>query len=80
MRTCDECKMAPSCGWCNDASDTGLGVCMTGGATGPTQPGTGAALSSNACPADQWFFTDCPCKYFVHVGFSRFLGGLQRAG
>ncbi|KAK2177373.1 hypothetical protein NP493_601g02014 [Ridgeia piscesae] len=60
MRTCHECKMAPSCGWCNDASDTGLGVCMTGGATGPTQQGTGMVSSSNKCPSERWFFTHCP--------------------
>ncbi|KAI0241830.1 Attractin-like protein 1 [Lamellibrachia satsuma] len=60
MRTCHECKMAPSCGWCNDASDTGLGVCMTGGATGPTRHGSMAVVSSNTCPSERWFFTHCP--------------------
>ncbi len=33
--TCESCRSNPACGWCDDGSLTGLGVCLPGGASGP---------------------------------------------
>lgn len=30
-RSCGQCRDDPACGWCDDGSETGLGVCLPGG-------------------------------------------------
>ncbi|XP_077992307.1 attractin-like protein 1 [Glandiceps talaboti] len=50
--TCDECHDNPSCGWCDDGSNTGLGTCMEGSYSQPEQ--------GNSCPNEQWYFIECP--------------------
>ncbi|RZF37106.1 hypothetical protein LSTR_LSTR013802 [Laodelphax striatellus] len=49
-RTCDECRNAPECGWCDDGSGTGLGKCLSGGAHN----------SMDICQKEHWYFTRCP--------------------
>ncbi|XP_039300291.1 attractin-like protein 1 isoform X2 [Nilaparvata lugens] len=49
-RTCDECRNAPECGWCDDGSGTGLGKCLSGGAHN----------SMDVCQKEHWYFTRCP--------------------
>nr|XP_006825957.1 PREDICTED: attractin-like [Saccoglossus kowalevskii] len=51
-RTCEDCHENPGCGWCDDGSNTGLGVCMEGKENEP--------VLDNTCPARQWFFIGCP--------------------
>ncbi|XP_077992752.1 attractin-like protein 1 [Glandiceps talaboti] len=51
-RTCDECHENPSCGWCDDGSNTGLGTCMEGSYSQPEQ--------GNSCREKRWFFIGCP--------------------
>ncbi|XP_070539699.1 attractin-like protein 1 isoform X2 [Ptychodera flava] len=51
FRTCDECHTDPSCGWCDDGSNTGLGTCMEG---------SYSQALGDICPAKQWYFIDCP--------------------
>lgn len=50
--SCSSCREEPACGWCDDGSRTGLGVCLPGGAAHPTLPYT--------CPHHTWHFTHCP--------------------
>ncbi|XP_065349257.1 attractin-like protein 1 isoform X2 [Cloeon dipterum] len=50
--TCEECRVDPACGWCDDGSGTGLGKCLRGGNHRPDDP--------SMCPSDSWFFTRCP--------------------
>ena len=49
----------PACGWCDDGSNRGTGVCLPGGYSGPM---TNVSLfqSEYQCPPQQWFFTSCP--------------------
>ncbi|XP_075233105.1 attractin-like protein dsd isoform X2 [Lycorma delicatula] len=49
-RTCDDCRNAPECGWCDDGSGTGLGKCLPGGAQHP----------ADICLKENWHFTKCP--------------------
>ncbi|XP_078358816.1 attractin-like protein 1 [Oculina patagonica] len=58
MKTCDDCHTLPGCGWCDDGSKTGLGQCMEGGDDGPFTKQANASL--NQCPADHWYFIECP--------------------
>jgi len=52
-RTCSSCQENNAdCGWCNDVSDTGLGVCVKGGFLG--------ARNGTQCSAEQWYFDTCP--------------------
>lgn len=63
IQTCDQCQKNPRCGWCDDGSGTGLGVCMEGSASGPVVlRGPGYSVNSSICPAGQWYFTSCPGK------------------
>ncbi|XP_021361114.1 attractin-like isoform X3 [Mizuhopecten yessoensis] len=58
LLTCEKCQSNPMCGWCNDPSNTGIGKCTEGGAIGP---GHNPIQANNTqCPADRWFFTQCP--------------------
>ncbi|XP_020278926.1 attractin-like protein 1 isoform X2 [Pseudomyrmex gracilis] len=52
--SCSACRSDPGCGWCDDGSGTGKGLCLPGGARGPS------SRSSITCPSDQWYFTKCP--------------------
>ncbi|KAG7200810.1 hypothetical protein KM043_003181 [Ampulex compressa] len=52
--SCDTCRSDPGCGWCDDGSETGKGLCLPGGARGTS------TRSVNTCPMDRWYFTRCP--------------------
>lgn len=54
--SCSTCRADPGCGWCDDGSETGKGLCLPGGAGGPS------SRSLNTCPRDNWYFTNCPSK------------------
>ncbi|XP_052771601.1 attractin-like protein 1 isoform X2 [Mya arenaria] len=63
LHTCEDCKTNPACGWCNDVSNTGLGKCVQGSARGPATLNNVTLeyeLNSNTCPAERWFFIECP--------------------
>ncbi len=63
LQTCDECQRNPSCGWCDNGENMGLGLCMEGGADAPVDVnGTIATINKYKCPGDRWYFTECPCK------------------
>ncbi|CAB0010888.1 unnamed protein product [Nesidiocoris tenuis] len=47
---CSECRDAPECGWCDDGTGTGKGICLPGG----NQP------NLEQCPSNLWHFTHCP--------------------
>ena len=66
MKTCDECHTLPECGWCDDASATGLGQCMKGGDDGPFNK-----ASANQCPVEQWYFVKCPGWFTICIIFLR---------
>ena len=62
-------NLDPSCGWCDDGSGTGVGVCRVGGAKGPLIPlkpdGLGHIekwVAADTCRDDgkSWHFTSCP--------------------
>lgn len=53
QKTCADCQsIGPRCGWCDNGSGTGLGICIEGRASGPTD--------KKSCPNEQWFFTGEP--------------------
>ncbi|XP_063985474.1 attractin-like protein 1 isoform X1 [Diachasmimorpha longicaudata] len=52
--SCLNCRSDPECGWCDDGSKTGKGICMPGGSRGPN------ARNAGFCPIERWFFTSCP--------------------
>ncbi|XP_068244853.1 attractin-like protein 1 [Palaemon carinicauda] len=58
-QTCLDCQADVACGWCDDGSGTGIGVCMEGGQRGPIDPITSVTQPSK-CPRTRWFFTRCP--------------------
>ncbi|GFX85024.1 attractin [Trichonephila clavipes] len=61
IQTCDQCQKNSRCGWCDDGSGTGLGVCLEGSAAGPIVLGSSAySLNNTICPVGQWYFTSCP--------------------
>ncbi|XP_078668926.1 attractin-like protein 1 [Branchiostoma floridae x Branchiostoma belcheri] len=62
LRTCEACQEQPQCGWCDDGSQTGLGVCMEGSSAGPMVGGSGGDfhLNTTVCPVNRWYFTSCP--------------------
>ena len=35
IQSCDRCLKSPQCGWCDNGSGTGVGVCLEGAARGP---------------------------------------------
>ncbi|XP_017752850.1 PREDICTED: attractin-like protein 1 isoform X1 [Eufriesea mexicana] len=52
--SCAACRSDPGCGWCDDGSGTGKGLCLPGGARGPSRK------SLDTCPFERWYFTKCP--------------------
>nr|XP_053644243.1 attractin-like [Cherax quadricarinatus] len=58
-QTCKDCQADVACGWCDDGSGTGIGVCVEGGQRGPINPVTGI-MQRSKCPKQNWFFTECP--------------------
>ncbi|KAL1137929.1 hypothetical protein AAG570_009624, partial [Ranatra chinensis] len=46
---CSACRDSPECGWCDDGTGTGKGICMPGGNNPPPE-----------CPKKHWYFTHCP--------------------
>ncbi|XP_029172341.1 attractin-like protein 1 isoform X2 [Nylanderia fulva] len=53
--SCATCRSDPACGWCDDGSGTGKGMCLPGGARGPSSTKT-----LETCPFEHWYFTACP--------------------
>ena len=75
--TCDTCRSNPSCGWCDDGSLSGLGVCHLGGAAGPLKrrPLSHANFDyvddEGSCVEGEgrsWHFTSCPGKWDEEQG------------
>lgn len=61
IQTCDKCLKNPLCGWCDDGTGTGVGICLEGSSTGPYMwNGTHYSLVINACPVSHWHFSLCP--------------------
>nr|XP_022341694.1 attractin-like protein 1 isoform X2 [Crassostrea virginica] len=60
LHSCKDCQGNPLCGWCNDPSNTGIGKCLEGGASGPVNQSDHRLTDLGRCPASQWFFVDCP--------------------
>lgn len=61
IQTCDKCQKNPRCGWCDDGSGTGVGVCMEGSAGNPyVYNGTNFNSMTSLCPKEHWHFTSCP--------------------
>ncbi|XP_062573722.1 attractin-like protein 1, partial [Saccostrea cucullata] len=60
LHSCKDCQSNPLCGWCNDPSNTGIGRCMEGGASGPVNQTNSHLTDLSKCPASQWFFINCP--------------------
>lgn len=58
-RTCASCQEDPSCGWCDDGTNRGTGSCMPGG-YGGSMTTLFKQATDFQCPADRWYFTDCP--------------------
>ncbi|XP_050553889.1 attractin-like protein 1 isoform X2 [Spodoptera frugiperda] len=50
--SCAACRAEPACGWCDDGTHTGRGVCLPGGARSPHAP--------RVCAQHRWHFTACP--------------------
>lgn len=58
--SCATCRADPGCGWCDDGSGTGKGLCMSGGDGGPSK--------NKLCwPIKNWHFTDCPGKRVLFI-------------
>lgn len=61
FQTCSTCQEHERCGWCDDGSKTGKGRCLDGAASGPlSSTGSTFRLNGSLCPAQNWYFTDCP--------------------
>ncbi|CAG2113222.1 unnamed protein product [Medioppia subpectinata] len=61
IQSCDRCLKNPLCGWCDDGTGTGVGICLEGASTGPYKwNGTHYSLIMSACPANDWHFAHCP--------------------
>ena len=58
LHTCDQCQTNPSCGWCNNKANTGLGKCMEGGLQGPVN--NQSQIDQGLCDKNRWFFIGCP--------------------
>lgn len=57
--SCAACRSDPGCGWCDDGSGTGKGLCLPGGARGPS------SKSLDTCSIERWYFTKCPSKCII---------------
>lgn len=64
--SCATCRSDPGCGWCDDGSGTGKGVCLPGGASGPS------SKSLETCPFEHWYFTKCPSKRVFFIDCMHF--------
>lgn len=60
LHSCKDCQSNPLCGWCNDPSNTGIGRCVEGGASGPVNQTNHQMTDLSICPISQWYFVDCP--------------------
>lgn len=63
--TCEDCTSHPACGWCNHPSNTGLGKCVEGSASGAMTRNitTGKYyLDAEVCKVERWHFIECPRK------------------
>ncbi|XP_059178870.1 attractin-like protein 1 isoform X2 [Physella acuta] len=64
QKTCSECQSNPKCGWCNNETETGIGVCFEGGMSGPIKIISGKAIPAiGKCPGQNgknWYFNTCP--------------------
>lgn len=60
LHSCKDCQSNPLCGWCNDPSNTGIGRCVEGGASGPVNQTNHQITDLSICPISQWYFVDCP--------------------
>ncbi|XP_012937027.2 attractin [Aplysia californica] len=63
LKNCEDCQARPKCGWCNDESETGTGVCFEGGMSGPIKlVDSMPQLDQGKCPdlSNRWFFNSCP--------------------
>lgn len=69
--SCEICRSDPGCGWCDDGSGTGKGVCLPGGARGPS------SKSLETCPFEHWYFTKCPSKRVFLIDCIHFFVYLQ---
>eukprot|EP00795_Rhopilema_esculentum_P012202 gene12202-2824_t len=55
QKTCHNCFKLPACGWCDDASGTGIGKCME-----VADVSVWKSSNSSTCPASRWSYTECP--------------------
>lgn len=53
IQSCDKCLKNPQCGWCDNGSGTGAGICLEGSLRGPN-----GNTTMPTCPL--WYFTSCP--------------------
>ena len=61
IQTCEKCQKNPRCGWCDDGSGTGVGVCMDGSEKLPyAWNGTNYNAVRSLCQTQNWHFTSCP--------------------
>ncbi|KAJ6222083.1 hypothetical protein RDWZM_000628 [Blomia tropicalis] len=61
IQSCDKCLKNPQCGWCDNGSGTGVGVCLEGSSRGPFAiNSTHKTIEWKRCPAPRWYFTECP--------------------
>uniref|UniRef100_A0AAY4BHW9 Attractin n=1 Tax=Denticeps clupeoides TaxID=299321 RepID=A0AAY4BHW9_9TELE len=67
LRSCDSCLEQPECGWCEDPSRTGRGVCAEGSSKGPLRSGSRLGrdlqLDPSLCSRERgfnWSFLTCP--------------------
>lgn len=60
INTCEKCLDRVECGWCDDGTKTGLGVCMEGGNQHAVKFSDGDAYPVNDMCKGLWNFTSCP--------------------
>lgn len=61
IQSCDKCLKNPQCGWCDNGSSTGVGVCLEGSSRGPfVINSTHKFVEAKRCHASNWHFTHCP--------------------
>ena len=62
--SCSSCQLLPHCGWCNDPSDSGLGVCTPGGFVGPLGNNSSCLVEGQKGEQveGEWQFDVCSCE------------------
>lgn len=67
IQSCDKCLKNPQCGWCDNGSGTGVGVCLEGASRGPfatalnnTTTSVARILEPKRCLSANWHFSTCP--------------------